>query len=237
MSTSQHTSGTTATQGPLDLLLRQDAAVDARARPPAAPPTPRALLVKHVADRGVAAVLVLLLLPLLLALAVVVKLSSPGPVLYRQRRIGRDGRAFDILKFRSMRAVGSAARFAPRAGSAPGGVEGADRRTGVGRLMRRTSLDELPQLLNVLKGDMSLVGPRPERPEFVQLFADEVPGYADRHRMQVGITGLAQVRGLRGQTSIALRADADNEYIESWSLGLDVKVLLLTARAVLQPAE
>ena len=200
-------------------------------------PSSRALVVKHTIDRVVAATLILVILPVLLLLVAAVRLSSQGPVLYRQRRIGRDGRAFDILKFRSMRMLGAMDRFRPVAGAAPGGVEGADRRTTVGRLMRRTSLDELPQLLNVVKGDMSLVGPRPERPEFVQLFADEVPGYADRHRVQVGMTGLAQVRGLRGQTSIASRADADNEYIERWSLLLDLKVLALTARAVMQPVE
>ena len=201
------------------------------------PPAPRALAVKHAADRVVALTLVLLLLPVLLLLALAVRLSSDGPVLYRQRRIGRDGRAFDILKFRSMRRAAAEGHFQLRPGTGPGGVEGVDRRTAVGRLMRRTSLDELPQLFNVLRGDMSLVGPRPERPEFVQLFADEVPGYASRHRMRVGITGLAQVRGLRGQTSIADRARADNEYIERWSLLLDLKVLALTARAALQAAE
>jgi len=200
-------------------------------------PSPRALAVKHAADRIVAVMLILLILPVLVLLVAAVKLSSPGPVLYRQRRIGRDGRAFDILKFRSMRLLCAADHFCPVAGLAPGGIEGADRRTPVGRLMRRTSLDELPQLLNVVMGDMSLVGPRPERPEFVQLFADQVPGYADRHRVQVGMTGLAQVRGLRGQTSVARRADADNEYIERWSLVLDLKVLILTARAVVQPVE
>jgi len=136
-----------------------------------------------------------------------------------------------------MRMLGAVSRFHPVAGAAPGCVEGTDRRTTVGKLMRRASLDELPQLLNVVKGDMSLVGPRPERPEYVQLFADQVPGYADRHRVPVGMTGLAQVRGLRGPTSIASRADADNEYIERWSLLLDLKVLALTARAVVQPVE
>ena len=176
-------------------------------------------------------------LPLLMIVVLAVRLSSPGPVLYRQRRIGLDGRAFELLKFRSMACGKADARFRLAPGSAPGGVEGADRRTGVGRVLRRTSLDELPQLLNVLRGEMSLVGPRPERPEFVQLFADEVPGYADRHRMRVGITGLAQVRGLRGQTSIVRRAEADIEYIESWSLLLDVKLLLRTGAAVFRPVE
>ncbi len=197
----------------------------------------RSLALKHAADRTVAALLILAIFPVLILLALAVKLTSQGPVLYRQRRIGRNGRSFEILKFRSMGLPGAVDRFRPRVDTAPGGVEGGDRRTVVGKVMRRTSLDELPQLLNVLKGDMSLVGPRPERPEFVQLFADEVPGYAQRHRMQVGITGLAQVRGLHGQTSISLRAQVDNEYIESWSFQLDLKVLALTARAVFQPGE
>ena len=198
-------------------------------------PSARALLLKQLLDRTIAAVLLLLLLPLLLVVAVAVKLSSPGPVLYRQRRVGLEGRRFDILKFRSMRGEGD--RFTPVPGEAPGGVEGDDRRTAVGTFLRRSSLDELPQLLNVLRGDMSLVGPRPERPEFVELFADEVPGYAARHRMPVGITGLSQVRGLRGRTSIAQRAATDNEYIADWSLWLDLKVLALTIGAVLRPAE
>ena len=198
---------------------------------------PRALAAKHALDRVAAAVLLLAVLPVFLAITAAVKLSSSGPVLYRQRRIGRDGRTFDILKFRSMAPARGHSGFRPAEGRAPGGVEGPDRRTRVGALLRRTSLDELPQLLNVLRGDMSMVGPRPERPEFVQLFADEVPGYVDRHRVQVGMTGLAQVRGLRGATSITARAAADNEYIEQWSLWLDAKVLALTVRAVLQPAE
>lgn len=216
-----------------DIVLLTSRLLPAAPRPVA----DRSLVVKHAADRAIAVLLILLILPALVLLALAVKLTSQGPVLYRQRRIGRDGRTFEILKFRSMGIPGAVDRFRPRADTAPGGVEGGDRRTMVGKVMRRTSLDELPQLVNVLKGDMSLVGPRPERPEFVQLFADEIPGYAQRHRMQVGITGLAQVRGLRGQTSIALRSQADNEYIESWSLWLDMKVLARTARAVLQPAE
>lgn len=207
-----------------------------------APANPRAVrfAVKHVFDRTLAGLGVLLLSPLLLLIAALIKAGSPGPVLYRQRRVGRDGQAFDVLKFRSMRGDGPApAGFRPRAGAAPGGVEGTDRRTRVGRVLRRTSLDELPQLLNVLRGDMSLVGPRPERPEFVELFAHHgaIDRYDDRHRVKCGITGWAQVHGLRGQTSIEKRIEMDNFYIQNHSLWLDVKTLALTARAVLRTAE
>lgn len=209
---------------------------------PAPAPAPEAaalrFAVKHAAGWLLALVAVVVLLPLLLVIAAAVKASSPGPVLYRQRRVGRDGRTFDILKFRSMGPAPVEARdFRPTAGSAPGGVEGTDRRTPVGKLLRRTSLDELPQLLNVLRGEMALVGPRPERPEFVEQFSAEVDRYADRHRVRVGITGWAQVNGLRGQTSIADRAAADNWYVDNHSLWLDVKTLALTARAVCRAAE
>ena len=120
---------------------------------------------------------------------------------------------------------------------APGGVEGDDRRTWVGTLMRSTSLDELPQLVNVLRGDMSLVGPRPERPEFVELFGSRIDRYEDRHRVKSGVTGWAQVHGLRGKTSLRDRVEWDNYYIENWSLGLDFKILVMTVAAILQRAE
>jgi lipopolysaccharide/colanic/teichoic acid biosynthesis glycosyltransferase len=160
------------------------------------------------------------------------------PIFFRQLRIGRDGRPFEILKFRSMRTapleeIATAAAAAVRVGAAPGGVEGHDRRTRVGAFLRSSSLDELPQLLNVLKGEMSLVGPRPERPEFVEKFEHEVYRYGDRHRCKAGITGWAQVHGLRGKTSIADRAEWDNFYIENFSLMLDVKILLMTVAAVI----
>ena len=116
--------------------------------------------------------------------------------------------------------------------TAPGGIEGSDRRTLVGTFLRATSLDELPQLLNVLKGEMSLVGPRPERPEFVERFEREVHRYGDRHRVKAGITGWAQVHGLRGRTSISDRAEWDNYYIANWSLWLDLKIVLMTIFAV-----
>jgi exopolysaccharide biosynthesis polyprenyl glycosylphosphotransferase len=189
--------------------------------------------VKYAFERLAALVAVVLLAPLLLALAAAVKLSSPGPAIYRQRRIGRGGRPFDLLKFRSMRLDHASSAFDPGSGMAPGGVEGVDRRTRVGRILRNTSLDELPQLLNVLRGDMSLVGPRPERPEFTERFALEIPRYAERHRVKPGITGWAQVNGLRGQTSIEDRVEWDNHYIENWSLGLELRTLDLTFGAVL----
>jgi exopolysaccharide biosynthesis polyprenyl glycosylphosphotransferase len=193
---------------------------------------------KHAFDRVVAAALLLLLAPVMLALATAVRLSSPGHVLFTQVRIGRDGRPFELLKFRSMRgATPENSRFEPPDGCGPGGVEGIDRRTAIGRFMRRTSLDELPQLINVLKGEMSLVGPRPERVEFVEGFRRDVERYGDRHRVRAGITGWAQVHGLRGQTSIADRAEWDNFYIENWSLKLDLRILAMTPLAVLRPGE
>jgi len=192
---------------------------------------------KHALDRLVSGLLLLACTPLMLAIALGVRLGSEGPVLFRQRRAGRDGRPFDLLKFRTMNARPIADGFIPRAGRAPGGVEGADRRTPLGRLLRRTSLDELPQLINVVRGEMSLVGPRPERPEFVELFNRDIERYDDRHRVRAGITGWAQVHGLRGQTSLSDRVEWDNFYIEHWSLGLDLKIVALTAVAVLRAVE
>jgi exopolysaccharide biosynthesis polyprenyl glycosylphosphotransferase len=194
--------------------------------------------VKHATDRLLAGFGLLLISPLFLGLMLAVKLSSPGPIFFGQQRVGRNGKVFSCLKFRSMRPErASDAAFQLGTGSAPGGVEGVDRRTKIGKLMRKTSLDELPQLLNVVKGDMSLVGPRPERPEFVELFEIQIRRYGERHRVKAGMTGWAQVHGLRGQTSIADRAEFDNYYIENWSLALDFKILLLTILAVLRPSE
>jgi lipopolysaccharide/colanic/teichoic acid biosynthesis glycosyltransferase len=176
---------------------------------------------KYLVGRIAALVALVILLPLLI---------------FRQRRVGEGGEVFEMLKFRSMRA-GDASGFVPIAGVAPGGVEGTDRRTAVGRFIRRTSLDELPQLWNVVRGDMCLVGPRPERPEHVARFAADVPGYASRHRVRVGLTGLAQVSGSRGASDIGRRAEMDNAYIDGWSLGLDLRILGRTAGAVLRGAE
>jgi lipopolysaccharide/colanic/teichoic acid biosynthesis glycosyltransferase len=191
---------------------------------------------KYLVGRCLAFVALVVLAPVLLGVALAVRLSSPGPALFRQRRVGQHGEVFEMLKFRSMR-LARADGFVPAAGIAPGGVEGDDRRTAVGRFLRRSSLDELPQLWNVVRGDMALVGPRPERPEHVARFSAEIPGYAHRHRVRVGLTGLAQVRGSRGATCIATRAELDNAYIERWSLGLDIAILGRTAGAVLRGAE
>jgi exopolysaccharide biosynthesis polyprenyl glycosylphosphotransferase len=194
--------------------------------------------IKHGFDRSVALTMLILLSPVMAATALAVRLSSPGPVLFRQRRVGRDGRVFDVLKFRSMR-VGGQRDDSPRLADdeAPGGIEGEDRRTGVGRFIRAWKLDELPQLVNVLRGEMSLVGPRPERPELVGRFAENVRRYDERHRVRSGITGWAQVNGLGPGTSLADRAEWDNWYIQNWSLWLDAKILLMTIPAVLRRSE
>jgi exopolysaccharide biosynthesis polyprenyl glycosylphosphotransferase len=191
--------------------------------------------VKYAVDRLVAGFALVLLSPLLGVLSLAVWASMGRPIFFRQTRIGRDGRAFDMLKFRSMR-DGSAPQRDLRVVSSealgPGGVEGEDRRTPVGSFLRKSSLDELPQLINVVRGEMSLVGPRPERPEYVSEFQQTVYRYGDRHRVKSGITGWAQVHGLRGKTSLADRAEWDNFYIENFSLWLDLKIALKTVGAV-----
>ncbi len=189
---------------------------------------------KEAADRAVALVALLFLAPLLVAIALGVRVSSIGPVIFRQQRVGRGGEAFVLFKFRTMVEDSGVAGFKLAHGTAPGGIEGTDRRTPVGRWLRAISLDELPQLVNVLRGEMSLIGPRPERPEYVELFAKVVPGYAERHRVKSGITGWAQANGLRGQTSIADRVEFDNYYIENWSLALDLRILALTVVELLR---
>jgi exopolysaccharide biosynthesis polyprenyl glycosylphosphotransferase len=229
-------------------------------------------VVKYMLDRMAAALLLLAISPLMISLALATRISMGRPIFFRQRRIGLDGREFEILKFRSMKSPdpklngrthngngnghlngighlngngighlngngngngnhnhhGNGNGFNPSLDTAPGGVEGEDRRTRVGRLLRKTSLDELPQLINVLRGEMSLIGPRPERPEFAELFGQDVHRYSDRHRVKSGITGWAQIHGLRGQTSISDRAEWDNYYIENWSLWLDFKIAVMT---------
>jgi exopolysaccharide biosynthesis polyprenyl glycosylphosphotransferase len=192
--------------------------------------------VKHGFDRCLALLALVLLSPVLGAIALAVRVTSPGPALFRQRRVGRDRRVFDVLKFRTMREPdpGLPIDFIPPEGCAPGGIEGEDRTTPLGRWLRATSLDEVPQLINVLRGEMSIVGPRPERPQYAAMFGAEVDRYDDRHRVKSGITGWAQVNGLRGQTSIADRVEWDNYYIRNWSLALDFKIMMLTVAEVVR---
>jgi exopolysaccharide biosynthesis polyprenyl glycosylphosphotransferase len=184
---------------------------------------PRPLHAKRAFDVVVGGLLLLLTLPLMGLGVLAVRLAGPGPIIFRQERIGRNGETFEMLKLRSLH---------------PGRDDGTwgldeDRVTWAGRILRPTHLDELPQLINVLRGDMSIVGPRPERPMFVQEFGQQFPRYLDRHRVPVGLTGLAQVNGLWGESSIEERARVDNRYIESWSLRQDLAILLRTVPTLL----
>ncbi|RZS87378.1 exopolysaccharide biosynthesis polyprenyl glycosylphosphotransferase [Motilibacter rhizosphaerae] len=181
--------------------------------------------VKRAFDVAASAAAILVFSPVLVACALAVRTTGPD-IIFRQQRVGKDGHLFDVLKFRSMRPVSEAQLAAWSAIGDP-------RITKVGKFLRKTSLDELPQLWNVLRGDMTLVGPRPERPSFVEQFTQEIPDYAHRHRVRGGLTGMAQVSGLRGgSTSIERRARFDNYYIENWSFWLDIKVILRTVREV-----
>jgi len=184
-------------------------------------------VIKRGFDLLVAGLALMLLSPLLILIGLLVKLDSRGPVFYLQERIGLDGRNFSIYKFRTM---------IPEAETQTGPVwakKDDARTTRIGRFLRKFSLDELPQLINVLRGDMSVVGPRPERPHFVGQFRQSVPRYLERHRVRSGMTGWAQVNGLRGDTSIEQRTRYDLYYVENWSLVFDMKILILTLREIL----
>ena len=179
------------------------------------------LALKRTVDVIGSALGLVFLSPLMMLTAVAIKLESPGPVFYLQERMGLDARPFMMYKFRSMRTDAEQ--------KGPGWTTADDpRRTRIGAFLRRASVDELPQLINVLLGDMSLVGPRPERPVYVDQFRQSIPRYMDRHREKAGLTGWAQVNGLRGDTSIAERTKYDLWYIENWSLSLDLRILLRT---------
>jgi exopolysaccharide biosynthesis polyprenyl glycosylphosphotransferase len=176
---------------------------------------------KRAFDLIFSTLFLVVLAPLLAVVALAVKLTSRGAVVYRQERVGLDGNPFAMLKFRTMQADAEdgGPRFAERVDP---------RTTPIGAFLRRTSLDELPQLFNVLAGDMSLVGPRPERPVFIARFRRRIPRYQLRHMVKSGMTGWAQIHGLRGKTSIAKRVEYDLYYIEHWSLLLDLRILLRT---------
>ncbi len=179
-------------------------------------------LLKRAFDIVFAALFVLVFSPLFVLCALLVRLSSPGPILYRQERMGLDGKTFECLKFRGM-------RVDAEAGTGPVWArKDDDRTTTVGKWLRRTSLDEIPQFFNVLRGEMSVVGPRPERPVFVSEFRSKIPGYMLRHSAKAGITGWAQINGWRGNTSLEKRIECDLWYLQNWSLLLDVKICLLT---------
>ena len=160
--------------------------------------------------------------PILLMIAVLIKLTSPGPIIFKQERVGLHNKNFYMYKFRSMELQSE--EDEKRAWT----VKNDPRVTPIGKFIRRTSIDELPQLFNILKGDMSLVGPRPERPLFVEKFKEEIPRYMIKHQIRPGLTGWAQVNGYRGDTSILKRIEYDLYYIENWTVGLDVKIILLT---------
>jgi exopolysaccharide biosynthesis polyprenyl glycosylphosphotransferase len=198
---------------------------------------------KYAIDRVVATLAIIALAPFLALVALAVLVTSGRPVFFRQRRIGRDGQVFEMLKFRTMSGDPSSSgeNDASWAATILGGAQAAgrprlapaDRVTRVGAVLRKFSIDELPQVWNVVRGEMSLIGPRPERDHYVQRFEDAIYRYPDRHRVKSGLTGWAQVNGLRGETSLADRIEWDNFYIENWSLWLDLKILVKTIPALL----
>jgi exopolysaccharide biosynthesis polyprenyl glycosylphosphotransferase len=186
-------------------------------------------LLKMGMDIAISSIGLVILSPLLAVLAILIKLDSKGPVFFRQERLGRDGRRFIQYKFRSM------VENAEEKTGPVFATEDDSRRTKMGAFLRKNNLDELPQLFNVLKGEMSLVGPRPERQFFVDKFKEGIPRYFLRHKVKSGLTGWAQVNGLRGDTSIEERTKYDLFYMENWSLSFDIKIILLTLKDWISP--
>ncbi len=180
------------------------------------------MMVKRVMDFCGAICAIILFSPVMLLTAALIKITSPGPLIFTQERVGLHNRPFKMYKFRSMEVQ------TEKAESKGWTVKNDPRVTGIGKVIRKTSIDELPQLFNVLKGDMSLVGPRPERPQFVEKFREEIPRYMVKHQVRPGMTGWAQIHGYRGNTSIKKRIEYDLYYIENWTVGLDIKILILT---------
>ncbi|MFC1652025.1 sugar transferase [Patescibacteria group bacterium] len=181
-------------------------------------------IAKRAADIVVSLTALIIFSPILLFTALVIKLTDFGPIFYKQERVGREDKVFDFYKFRSMRT--DADKFATWT------IKNDPRITKIGKIIRKTSIDELPQLINVLNGEMSVVGPRPEQPKYVEEFSKEIPRYNYRHRVKGGITGWSQVNGLRGDTSIEERAKYDLYYIENWNLLFDLKIILLTIKTI-----
>ena len=180
------------------------------------------MLVKRVFDIFGSIICIILFSPVMLLTAVLIKLTSKGPLIFTQERVGLHNKPFKMYKFRSMEVQSKQEEHKGWT------VKNDPRVTGIGKFIRKTSIDELPQLFNVLKGEMSLVGPRPERPQYVEKFREEIPRYMVKHQVRPGMTGWAQVNGYRGNTSIKKRIDHDLYYIENWTFGLDIKILIMT---------
>ncbi|WP_458404948.1 exopolysaccharide biosynthesis polyprenyl glycosylphosphotransferase, partial [Methanobrevibacter sp.] len=178
---------------------------------------------KYTSDYIISIIAIIITSPIMIITAIAIKLTSPGPIIFKQERMGYNGRTFMMYKFRSMKVQD------PNEEKSEWTTRDDPRKTKVGDLIRKTSIDELPQFFNVLKGDMSVVGPRPERPYFVEQFKETIPKYMVKHQVKPGLTGWAQIHGCRGDTSIKKRIEYDIEYVENWHMGLDLAIMIKTA--------
>ena len=178
---------------------------------------------KYTSDYVISIIAIIITSPIMFVTAIAIKLTSPGPIIFKQERMGYNGKIFEMYKFRSMKVQD------PSEEKSEWTTPDDPRKTKVGDFIRRTSIDELPQFFNVLKGDMSVVGPRPERPYFVDQFKESIPKYMVKHQVKPGLTGWAQIHGCRGDTSINKRIEYDIEYVENWHMGLDLAIMIKTA--------